>query len=97
MKIIKKPVITEKSIAVYATQHKATFEVALNTDKITATKALERIFGVKVLDVKTSSRMGKVKFNRLSKRQSKLSDKKIMVFKLDAESKLDLFEIKNND
>lgn len=97
MKIIKKPVITEKSLATYATQHKATFEVDLSADKITASKAVERIFGVKVLDVKTSSRIGKTKFNRLSKRQSKLSDKKIMVFKLDAASKLDLFEIKNND
>lgn len=97
MKIIKKPVITEKSLAAYAKEHKATFEVSLGTNKLIAAKALERIFGVKVLDVKTSSRLGKVKFNRLSKRQSKLSDKKVMIFKLAADSKLDLFEIKKND
>lgn len=96
MRTIKKPVITEKSLAKYAAEHKVTFEVALNADKISASKALERIFGVKVLDVKTSSRIGKTKFNRLSKRQSKLSDKKIMVFKLDESSSLDLFEIKND-
>lgn len=97
MKIIKKPVITEKSIAAYSNDHKATFEVSLSADKISASKALERIFGVKVLSVTTLSRIGKIKTNRLSRKQSKLSDKKIMVFKLDSDSKLDFFEIKNND
>lgn len=96
MRIIKRPVITEKSIKNYQNNNKVTFEVDINTDKLVATKALERIFGVKVLDVKTNSRLGKVKFNRLSKRASKLQDKKFMIFKLDSSSKIDLFDVKDN-
>jgi len=96
MRIIKKPVITEKSLSKYADEHKVTFEVALNADKISASKSLERIFGVKLLEAKVSSRLGKTKYNRLTRRASRQSDKKIMIFKLDDASKIDLFEIKND-
>lgn len=94
MNLVKKPVITEKSLRAYRDEHKATFEVTLDADKTRASKELETLYGVKVVDAKTSSRLGKTKYSRLSKRFGKLSDKKIMVFKLDQGSNIDLFETK---
>ncbi len=94
MKIIKSPVVTEKTLGDYQKFNKVAFEVDMNTNKIEATKALESIYGVKVIEAKVSNRLGKVKYSRFSKRFSRLPSKKIVVFRLDKGSKLDLFETK---
>lgn len=94
MNTVKKPLITEKTLRNYQTDHKVTFEVVLSADKDHARKELETLYGVKVLSVTTSSRLGKKKYSRLSKTFGKLSDRKIMVFKLDQGSNIDLFETK---
>jgi len=94
MRIIKKPVVTEKTLGKYKNENKVTFEVHVNVNKQQASKALEQVYGVKVMSATVSNRLGKYKYNRLSKRFSTTSDKKIMVFKLDPKSKLDLFETK---
>ena len=52
--IIKKPVITERSM-MGAQDNKYTFEVAVDAGKIEIKKAVEEIFGVKVAKVNTSS------------------------------------------
>lgn len=92
MNIIKMPVLTEKSIAKYKNEKKVTFEVDVNADKNTATKALESSYGVKVVNVKTNSRMGKYKVNRLNRKLIKREDKKIMIFKLADANKIDIFD-----
>ena len=52
--IIKKPIITEKSMS--GTEGgKYTFEVARNANKIEITRAIEEIFGVKVKAVRISN------------------------------------------
>lgn len=88
---IKRPVITEKSLAQYKNNNKVTFEVSLDTNKIEASKMIEKLYGVKVLNVWTNSRLGKIKYNRLSRKKSKLSDRKFMTFELKKGDKIDLF------
>jgi len=92
MNIIKMPVLTEKSIAKYKNEGKATFEVDVNTNKKAAAKALTAAYGVEVVDVKTNSRMGKYKVNRLNRKLIKREDKKIMTFKLADKNKIDIFD-----
>ena len=56
--IIKKPVITERSM-MGAQDKKYTFEVAVDAGKIEIKKAVEEIFGVKVAKVNTISVRGR--------------------------------------
>ena len=58
--IIKKPVITERSMMGLA-ENKYTFEVARDAGKIEIKKAVEEIFGVKVASVNTLTVPGKEK------------------------------------
>ena len=58
--IIKRPIITEKSMAEIADK-KYTFEVAKDANKIEIAKAVEEIFGVKVAKVNTLNVQGKIK------------------------------------
>ena len=58
--IIKRPIITEQSMAA-AAEKKYTFEVAKDANKIEIAKACEEIFGVKVAKVNTLNMQGKVK------------------------------------
>ena len=89
--IIKRPIITEKSMAEIADK-KYTFEVAKDANKIEIAKAVEEIFGVKVAKVNTLNMQGKMK--RLGARPAgrRASWKKAMVT-LTADSKaIELFE-----
>ena len=57
--IILKPIITEKSMEMLATQGKYTFKVAKDSNKIEIAKAVEALFpGVKVAKVNTVSCKG---------------------------------------
>ena len=58
--IIIRPVITEKSMEAVADK-KYVFEVAKNANKVEIRKAIEQIFGVKVLSVNTINVPGKAK------------------------------------
>ena len=58
--IIKRPIITEKSMAATA-EKKYTCEVAKDANKIEIAKAVEEIFGVKVAKVNTLNVQGKMK------------------------------------
>ena len=58
--IIRKPVITEQSMAGVADQ-KYVFEVAVDANKTEIKAAIEKIFGVKVAKVNTIRMQGKVK------------------------------------
>ena len=58
--IIKRPVITERSMA-QTEMKRYTFEVAKTANKIEIAKAVEEIFGVKVASVNTLTVPGKEK------------------------------------
>lgn len=88
--IIRRPVITEKSMAEMA-QKKYTFIVDLHVNKSQVKKAVEEVFGVKVADVKTLRTMGKTK--RVGVHVGKRPDYKKAIIKLTDDSKtIEFFE-----
>ncbi len=71
MKILKKPVISEKSFA-HAESNKYVFVVAREANKIEIKKAIEKLFKVTVIDVRTVVMKGKLK--RVGRKFGKRSD-----------------------
>ncbi len=89
--IIKRPVITEQSMA-QTEMKRYTFEVAKDANKIEIAKAIEEIFGVKVAKVNTINMYGKEKRMGRYPAGRRPSRKKAMVT-LTADSKtIELFE-----
>lgn len=82
--IIRKPVITEKSMGIMGDK-KYTFLVHPEANKVEIKKAVEAVFGVKVLDVKTMNSLGKVK--RMGVHIGKRSDTKKAIVTLTEDSK----------
>ena len=88
--IIKKPVITERSMSGIA-ESKYVFEVATSANKVEIKKAVEEIFGVKVAKVNTVKLPGKWK--RMGVHVGKRSDVKKAIVTLTADSKkIEIFE-----
>lgn len=71
--IILRPIITENSMAGIASK-KYTFKVAKDANKIEIQKAVEQLFGVKVLSVNTMNVRGRNK--RMGVRMGSLTGKK---------------------
>ena len=89
--IIKRPVITEQSMADVADK-KYVFQVAINANKTEIKAAVEEIFGVKVTKVNTVRMQGKVKRNGAYP-AGKRADYKKAVVTLSADSKtIEFFE-----
>ena len=82
--IILKPVITEKSVQGLA-EKKYTFRVAKGANKIAIAKAVEEIFGVKVLKVNTVSMKGHKR--RMGRNEGYTPDWKKAIVTLTADSK----------
>ncbi len=57
-KIILKPLLTEKAVAAGQDTNTYAFEVAPTANKIEISKAIENVFKVKVLKVRTARRKG---------------------------------------
>ncbi len=57
--IIRRPVITEKGLGVKETQHTLVFEVAPRATKTQIKEAVQRVFKVKVAEVRTANFHGK--------------------------------------
>lgn len=89
--VIKAPMITEQSME--ATEMKRyVFEVDKNANKVEIAKAVEEIFGVKVIKVNTMNMQGKLKRTGRYPQGRRPSWKKAMVT-LSADSKpIELFE-----
>lgn len=88
--IIRRPVITEKSMADMA-EKKYTFVVDIHANKSEIKRAVEKVFDVKVENVNTVRINGKVK--RVGVHVGKRSDYKKAVVKLAADSKtIEFFE-----
>lgn len=89
--VIKEPVITEKSTAQTA-QNKYTFKVEKKTSKEDIKRAVEKLFGVKVLDVTTVNVRGKEVHVGRRRTASRKSDWKKAVVTLKEGDKIELFE-----
>jgi large subunit ribosomal protein L23 len=89
-KIIRRPLITEKSTQQKEENHQYVFEVHRNANKIEIQSAVERLFKVKVLQVRTSNISGKVK--RLGRRYGKRPDWKKAIVTLKEGDRIDFFE-----
>lgn len=87
--IIKKPVVTEKSMALLE-ENKYTFFVDLNANKIEIKKAVEDLFNVKVDKVRTMRVKGKLK--RVRNRWGKTPDRKKAIVTLKEGNKIQIFE-----
>lgn len=57
-RIIEKPLVTEKSVAL-ASQNKYVFRISPKTNKVEVRKAIEKLYDVKVKDVRVLNVVGK--------------------------------------
>ena len=89
-KIIRRPLITEKSTRQKEEARQYAFEVRRDANKIEIQSAVERLFKVKVLQVRTSNVLGKVK--RLGRRYGKRPDWKKEIVTLREGDRIDFFE-----
>jgi len=89
-KIIRRPLITEKSTRQKEESRQYIFEVDPDANKIEIQSAVERLFKVKVIQVRTSKVLGKVK--RLGRRQGKRTDWKKAIVTLQEGDRIDFFE-----
>jgi len=89
-KIIRRPLITEKSTRQKEDARQYTFEVRRDANKIEIQSAVERLFKVKVLQVRTANVLGKVK--RLGRRYGKRPDWKKAIITLREGDRIDFFE-----
>jgi large subunit ribosomal protein L23 len=89
-KIIRRPLITEKSTRQKEEGRQYVFEVHRDANKIEIQKAVERLFKVKVLQVRTSNVLGKIK--RLGRRYGKRPDWKKAIITLKEGDRIEFFE-----
>jgi large subunit ribosomal protein L23 len=89
-KIIRRPLITEKSTRQKEENRQYIFEVHRDANKIEIQSAVERLFKVKVLQVRTSNVLGKVK--RLGRRYGKRPNWKKAIITLKEGDRIDFFE-----
>jgi large subunit ribosomal protein L23 len=59
--VIRRPIITEKSSVLRETANTLVFEVAVDATKVDIKRAVEKLFGAKVAEVRTAVAHGKVK------------------------------------
>ena len=87
--IIIKPLITEKTTHHANVRNTYAFHVAPKADKIEIKAAIEKLYNVKVEDVRTLTRKGKAR--RTKTGYAKATDVKRAIVKLAGESKIELF------
>ena len=89
-RVIRRPMVTEKSTRQKEESRQYVFEVNRDANKIEIQSAVERLFKVKVLQVRTSNILGKVK--RLGRRYGKRPDWKKAIVTLKEGDRIDFFE-----
>mgnify|MGYP001567837200 FL=1 len=89
-RVIRRPMVTEKSTRQKEESRQYVFEVNRDANKIEIQSAVERLFKVKVLQVRTSNVLGKVK--RLGRRYGKRPDWKKAIVTLKEGDRIDFFE-----
>lgn len=87
--VIVRPLVTEKSARQQHTQQTYSFEVHPEADKLDIKAAVEKLYSVKVADVRTLVRKGKPRRTRYRLVQTKTWKRAIV--KLQGDSRIDLF------
>ena len=87
--VLKKPVLTEKSLLLQQTENKYTFDVDLNANKTEVKIAVERMFDVKVENVTIMNVKAKTK--RMGKYVGKTNKRKKAIVKLAEGNEINLF------
>jgi large subunit ribosomal protein L23 len=88
--IIISPLVTEKSTTQRESQNQYSFKVDKGANKIEIKEAVERLFKVKVTEVRTTMIRGKVK--RLGRRFGKRPDWKKAIVTVKEGDRIDFFE-----
>ena len=87
--IILRPLVTEKGVHRSTRNNQYAFEVNSLADKNTVKQAVEELFNVKVLKVRTQNRKGKPRRHKMKLGYTK--DWKKALVTLDADSRIDFF------
>ena len=87
--IILRPLVTEKGVHRSTRNNQYAFEVNALADKLKVKEAIETLFNVKVLKVRTQNRRGKPRRHKMKIGYTK--DWKKALVTLDAESRIDFF------
>ncbi|OGP65111.1 MAG: 50S ribosomal protein L23 [Deltaproteobacteria bacterium RBG_13_53_10] len=88
--IIRRPLVTEKSTQQKETGRQYAFEVEKDANKVEIQRAVERLFKVKVEQVRTCNVLGKMK--RLGRKSGKRPDWKKAIVTLKEGDRIDFFE-----
>jgi large subunit ribosomal protein L23 len=89
-RVIRKPLVTEKSTQQKETTNQYAFEVDRKANKIEIESAIERLFKVKVVGIRTSNVLGKMK--RMGRKYGKRPDWKKAIITLKEGDRIDFFE-----
>jgi len=90
--VLKKPVLTEKSLTLQSNENKYTFDVDVKANKIEVKQAVEAMFGVKVLSVNIMN--VKPKKKRMGKYEGKTNRRRKAIVKLAEGEEINYFEEK---
>ena len=90
--VIKRPIISEKSTALAEVGGRYAFEVAVQANKFEIRDAVQRLFNVKVREVRTMTVHGKVK--RAGRFETKKPNWKKAIVTLGEGQKIDFFNTK---
>jgi len=88
--IIKRPLITEKGTVQKEANNQLTFEVDRRANRVEIRDAVEKIFNVRVVKVRTMQMQGKVK--RIGRTQGKHRDWKKAIVTLAKGENIEFFE-----
>lgn len=89
-RVIRRPLMTEKSSAQQSAANQYSFEVDRRATKPEIAAAVERAFGVSVIQVRTMNHMGKVK--RMGRFSGRRADWKKAVVTLKAGDEIQIYE-----
>ncbi|MCI0549257.1 MAG: 50S ribosomal protein L23 [Candidatus Rokubacteria bacterium] len=89
-RVLLRPLMTEKSMLQKEELNAVTFEVARDANKVEIRQAVEKVFNVKVAEVRTASREGKWK--RMGKFEGQRPAWKKAIVTLKAGHKIELVE-----
>ena len=87
--VIIKPLVTEKTTHQQTTRNAYAFQVNHNANKQQIRQAVEQLYNVKVVDVRTMNRKGKPRRSRY--KVTATSDWKRAIVTLDESSRIELF------
>jgi len=90
LQLIRRPLISEKSTRIKEASNTVCFEVDRRANKIEIQRAVEKLFGVKVADVRVANRQGKWK--RMGRFLGQRKSWKKAYVRLAAGEKLEFFE-----